>query len=152
MKMACSDTQAFTSSQRWWIRQSLPLSAWPKTSHLSRTSTYAVSFFFQAEDGIRDYKVTGVQTCALPIFGEALLVAVIDEHVLINPTRTGRVRTDRRMHVCGKPAGNRLQILHNPRTGPVNVGPVFEDNKDVRVIEHGLRAYRLHLRRSQEGS
>src|SRR5688500_19313922 len=25
------------------------------------------SFFFQAEDGIRDYKVTGVQTCALPI-------------------------------------------------------------------------------------
>src|SRR3954462_14065450 len=24
-------------------------------------------FFFQAEDGIRDYRVTGVQTCALPI-------------------------------------------------------------------------------------
>src|SRR5215467_1873691 len=24
-------------------------------------------FFFQAEGGIRDYKVTGVQTCALPI-------------------------------------------------------------------------------------
>src|SRR5256885_16954055 len=32
--------------------------------------THSVSvsfFFFQAEDGIRDYKVTGVQTCALPI-------------------------------------------------------------------------------------
>src|SRR5256885_12169391 len=27
-----------------------------------------VLFFFQAEDGIRDYKVTGVQTCALPIY------------------------------------------------------------------------------------
>src|SRR5256885_11352990 len=27
----------------------------------------SVFFFFQAEDGIRDYKVTGVQTCALPI-------------------------------------------------------------------------------------
>src|SRR2546426_5203981 len=27
-----------------------------------------VFFFFQAEDGIRDYKVTGVQTCALPIW------------------------------------------------------------------------------------
>src|SRR5688500_20330779 len=25
-------------------------------------------FFFQAEDGIRVYKVTGVQTCALPIW------------------------------------------------------------------------------------
>src|SRR5690606_40071436 len=27
-----------------------------------------ISFFFQAEDGIRDFHVTGVQTCALPIF------------------------------------------------------------------------------------
>src|SRR5690625_5213042 len=28
-------------------------------------------FFFQAEDGIRDGHVTGVQTCALPILGES---------------------------------------------------------------------------------
>src|SRR5256886_10432678 len=33
-----------------------------------RTDT--VFFFFQAEDGIRDLTVTGVQTCALPISGE----------------------------------------------------------------------------------
>src|SRR5690606_41754763 len=26
-----------------------------------------LAFFFQAEDGIRDFHVTGVQTCALPI-------------------------------------------------------------------------------------
>src|SRR5690606_39803454 len=26
------------------------------------------AFFFQAEDGIRDFHVTGVQTCALPIY------------------------------------------------------------------------------------
>src|SRR5256885_3124435 len=32
-----------------------------------------VFFFFQAEDGIRDYKVTGVQTCALPISRWGLL-------------------------------------------------------------------------------
>src|SRR5256885_1078309 len=31
------------------------------------TLILVVVFFFQAEDGIRDYKVTGVQTCALPI-------------------------------------------------------------------------------------
>src|SRR5256885_3623467 len=31
-------------------------------------------FFFQAEDGIRDYKVTGVQTCALPIFDLSITV------------------------------------------------------------------------------
>src|SRR2546426_546471 len=30
-------------------------------------SLFCFFFFFQAEDGIRDYKVTGVQTCALPI-------------------------------------------------------------------------------------
>src|SRR6266446_9778327 len=32
-----------------------------------KTASSLVFFFFQAEDGIRDYKVTGVQTCALPI-------------------------------------------------------------------------------------
>src|SRR3989454_2226470 len=33
-------------------------------------------FFFQAEDGIRDYKVTGVQTCALPISHAKALRAI----------------------------------------------------------------------------
>src|SRR5690606_40394725 len=28
-------------------------------------------FFFQAEDGIRDFHVTGVQTCALPIYAHS---------------------------------------------------------------------------------
>src|SRR5690606_41205087 len=32
----------------------------------------ALFFFFQAEDGIRDFHVTGVQTCALPISIESL--------------------------------------------------------------------------------
>src|SRR5256885_9849009 len=35
-----------------------------------------VFFFFQAEDGIRDYKVTGVQTCALPISLDDRIVAL----------------------------------------------------------------------------
>src|SRR5699024_12231893 len=30
------------------------------------------SFFFQAEDGIRDRNVTGVQTCALPIYDKRI--------------------------------------------------------------------------------
>src|SRR5439155_8093792 len=32
-------------------------------------------FFFQAEDGIRDGHVTGVQTCALPISGRTKIIA-----------------------------------------------------------------------------
>src|SRR5699024_12219183 len=38
-------------------------------------------FFFQAEDGIRDRNVTGVQTCALPIYvrnGDTVIVTKID--------------------------------------------------------------------------
>src|SRR5437764_10613241 len=32
-----------------------------------------VFFFFQAEDGIRDTSVTGVQTCALPIYRQRIV-------------------------------------------------------------------------------
>src|SRR5205807_6136280 len=61
-------------------------------------------FFFQAEDGIRDYKVTGVQTCALPIycchkggrlaFGPdgKLYVTLGDEHASAAAQNTGDVR------------------------------------------------------------
>src|SRR5256885_6289215 len=38
-----------------------------RPSVMNMTVYYVFFFFFQAEDGIRDYKVTGVQTCALPI-------------------------------------------------------------------------------------
>src|SRR5207302_2727893 len=35
-----------------------------------------IFFFFQAEDGIRDFHVTGVQTCALPILSTPSSVSV----------------------------------------------------------------------------
>src|SRR5207247_5702643 len=35
-------------------------------------------FFFQAEDGIRDPLVTGVQTCALPIYSGKQVVALVE--------------------------------------------------------------------------
>jgi len=38
---------------------------------------FCLVFFFQAEDGIRDRDVTGVQTCALPIYAWSLLATVI---------------------------------------------------------------------------
>src|SRR5690606_40610945 len=64
-------------------------------------------FFFQAEDGIRDFHVTGVQTCALPISGgapgaediRALLVTgevdrwdAIGETLLFNAARRNHLR------------------------------------------------------------
>src|SRR5438067_6401017 len=41
-------------------------------------------FFFQAEDGIRDRNVTGVQTCALPIW------TVLHDHEQHRPRSGGR--------------------------------------------------------------
>src|SRR5216684_7137311 len=63
------------SSASWSIaeRHGAPLSVGPALSHDWKLSVYSQSsstplvFFFQAEDGIRDVAVTGVQTCALPI-------------------------------------------------------------------------------------
>src|SRR5437773_9485470 len=61
--------------------------------------------FFQAEDGIRDRDVTGVQTCALPISVSArplagrLRVVVMLENRSTTPTRVvtrGRRTTERR--------------------------------------------------------
>src|SRR5690606_39285907 len=46
------------------MRSSVFICASPSRSYLCRI----FFFFFQAEDGIRDFHVTGVQTCALPIF------------------------------------------------------------------------------------
>src|SRR5947209_12793637 len=49
---------------------------------------YYFFFFFQAEDGIRDIGVTGVQTCALPIslLAIALNLAAIWIVVRVNPS------------------------------------------------------------------
>src|SRR2546430_11292425 len=40
-------------------------------SCMSTICDFTLFFFFQAEDGIRDLTVTGVQTCALPISADA---------------------------------------------------------------------------------
>src|SRR5260370_3312202 len=45
-------------------------------------SRSAIVFFFQAEDGIRDSSVTGVQTCALPISRNVLRPS---RSIVINP-------------------------------------------------------------------
>src|SRR5690625_6804604 len=74
-------------------------------------------FFFQAEDGIRDGHVTGVQTCALPIcpelrgtsrlrgdVGEAQLVDIISSEVPFNEVRSEERRVGKECITRGSPA------------------------------------------------
>src|SRR5260370_22133913 len=64
-----------------------------------------VFFFFQAEDGIRDSSVTGVQTCALPIYRwrrQQLAPEIRDEVMpknilMIGPTGVGKTEIARRL-------------------------------------------------------
>src|SRR5689334_24632862 len=58
------------------------------------TSAKRSSFFFQAEDGIRGGTVTGVQTCALPIFHH-LHLAVQFTHGLITQFEQVRIKVGR---------------------------------------------------------
>src|SRR3989454_3921546 len=98
-------------------------------------------FFFQAEDGIRDYKVTGVQTCALPILlgllrGMPRSVFLLDWVVMIffsggirfaaralRENRLARARLDdgRRTIIIGAGEGGE-QLLRQVRSEERRVG------------------------------
>src|SRR2546430_4623445 len=72
----------------------------------------ALIFFFQAEDGIRDLTVTGVQTCALPI----LLVTAISPTPAGEGKTTTTVGLGDALNLLGKRA---IVCLREPALGPV---------------------------------
>src|SRR5260370_9705769 len=53
------------------------------STHCSDRLKVTGFFFFQAEDGIRDSSVTGVQTCALPILGQPFICTCRDDPVVV---------------------------------------------------------------------
>src|SRR5690606_39511863 len=82
-------------------------------------------FFFQAEDGIRDFHVTGVQTCTLPICG-------------FETPSSGEIFLD------GKPI---TKLPPNKR----NVNIVFQDYALFPHLSVGRNiAFGLELKRSEE--
>src|SRR5688500_20198149 len=75
--------------------------------------------FFQAEDGIRDYKVTGVQTCALPI---------------LNCSSSGQNATTATCRGRLRCVGNPLSLRLDGRatnSGVVSSSPAAVDRKSV---------------------
>src|SRR5436309_15428659 len=103
---------------------------------MSPRSVVIVFFFFQAEDGIRDFHVTGVQTCALPIYraqhatgARGVLRRLVADHRLEGPEqRLGQrlpLRSEERR--VGKEWRSRGSPYHEKKTTTNEV----QDNKAV---------------------
>src|SRR5437870_13349715 len=63
------------------------------------------NFFFQAEDGIRDGHVTGVQTCALPIYIRAYSGMLKAGSYIYNSTKGSRERIGRLLQMHANKIG-----------------------------------------------
>src|SRR5256885_3707075 len=95
-------------------------------------------FFFQAEDGIRDYKVTGVQTCALPIFEQAhatgkriVLVAMNGSPINLAWARgnAAAVRSEEHTSELQSPCNLVCRLLlEKKKNHPYYIRPVVSDN------------------------
>src|SRR5256885_7860976 len=101
-------------------------------------------FFFQAEDGIRDYKVTGVQTCALPI----LRAELVGMSLAVAPGRSWYLPF---AHVApdGELAGG-TPPRNLPTLASAALAPVRELLSDARVPKagHNVKYDWLVLRRA----
>src|SRR3989442_13929221 len=115
-----------------------------------------IFFFFQAEDGIRDADVTGVQTCALPIYrvDDAVLAGTgrdpreadlrlnrraARDDVPRHKVRVGRVRFDR----------DDFDLLRHRRAAVQDVGELRFQDADLPV--RGLRPVQREPRGPDEG-
>src|SRR5690606_41072705 len=100
-------------------------------------------FFLQAEDGIRDFHVTGVQTCALPISLEPILCRVVVDRLLT-----------RRHETCvegnrGTVIGDNNLVLLGETT--IGVAQVVEENRFVMIRQIGRASWRERVEMAGEG-
>src|SRR5205823_9910643 len=106
-------------------------------------------FFFQAEDGIRDKLVTGVQTCALPISAEALVLRADDVVLLAShpvpdaalaPQLSDAVRESRDLATAAAVIQARLREMGAPGEAAVALLRQQEESFDYarakRVLPH----------------
>src|SRR6266496_6280899 len=96
-------------------------------------------FFFQAEDGIRDLYVTGVQTCALPIStSDGIKSGVNWTRRKVPPTSAAR---DRKSVVQGKSVdlGGRRIIKKKKNNTPTNTREISAPKRNIRDNVLGTR-------------
>src|SRR6266704_4166474 len=106
--------------------------------HEDQKQYIQVIFFFQAEDGIRDRNVTGVQTCALPISGSARRPAGGRGRIRSVPRPRGRSRSEERR--VGKECRSRWSPYHqkkkknlSKRRGRKKRGEVGGESRNVKA-------------------
>src|SRR6266508_4064582 len=108
-----------------------------------------VFFFFQAEDGIRDGHVTGVQTCALPISVRwrihSSLVSTIDSKNAFGTTRSGSAEPTPAIEAWRGPLTRRSPLRVRSRRPP---GPPSRVAPRDRVALPSDRAWERGYRRS----
>src|SRR6266446_6579072 len=106
---------------------------------------FFVFFFFQAEDGIRDYKVTGVQTCALPILNPSSMPPP-NAALALRKRRRERSRLSRSTRPIARlevMSGSFLVARRSPRRvlDPVtyaHIGPAAADVSGHRSVDVGV--------------
>src|SRR5690606_39619165 len=103
-------------------------------------------FFFQAEDGIRDFHVTGVQTCALPISLDPLLTLVGGDHHRVGPVEAAVAVDDRDAALLEQPLEAAYQTFDGlalalERRLPVEIGGAGHHSE-----VGGVPDCRVHLR------
>src|SRR3712207_8921445 len=114
---------------------------------------YVVFFFFQAEDGIRDIGVTGVQTCALPIFRD--LRGLLDSAVRLH------MRADVPVGTClsgGIDSSALVCFMSDLHPEPIHTfsglykGKDYDEEEYVHAVREHARAYGADIRREPDGN
>ena len=104
---------------------------------------YVLFFFFQAEDGIRDCLVTGVQTCALPISGE------ISEDKRFEIFKTGEIKDsqnsgiDSAKTVNTDVSKNTDKKLYSSKNAVIEIPKEFKFCYEERVKAHIITMFTM---------
>src|SRR5438128_5011806 len=112
------------------------------------STTSMAFFFFQAEDGIRDATVTGVQTCALPIFRRAMNTLQNRNILLVDDMPS--MHEDFRKILAARPAAGDLDDVEAALFGqaaPLSVDgfeldSAYQGHEGVAKVEASVQAGR----------
>src|SRR5690606_40992038 len=90
------------------------------------------AFFFQAEDGIRDFHVTGVQTCALPISARSRPASTAS-HI---PMREREIRHIPTSRSCSRPMASPIssRMAGRSRSDRATVLPMMSRRSEERRV------------------